>query len=562
MKRSIRSVFLAFVALWVLVLLSGCAPASTPVPSTSTPFPTNTPFPPAVTPTATQTLTPTVAPSATATPTHTPLPELSPDAIDLQWITAYGLRGDQEVTKIYLTRDGGFILVGKSGSGPSLLLKLRADGLILWQKSLPQVTALDVLETSDGDFILAGDRHWIKLDSQGNMLWQHPFEEPSYHTGPILRLVEDSNGNIVVEALGSRTVFNADGELQSFTESDTPTSPGNIIDRLDENQKSDMFFFRKTADGGALLGNRVVEDVGDVASMLSSFLISRFSEDGSVRWQKSHGGYFGPASYEDVHVFETKSGDFIVAGTLSYYGNNAYRDDVWVLRLGSDGNSRWDKIYATEGQDPEGQDAVAVIRELSNGDLIFAGQTSGVGTGDRDMWVLKTNAQGEIPNCGLVFDGSAGLFGSFPEVETTTFEVEQRPFGDDANAQAIPLCAARPSPSQAPKTASPVPPSTEEATLSSTPAPETLTPGPLTCRLNINQNIHVHAGTNLWSQPDVVNGSLIGTLPAGTSVYVISAPTWGRIMETGVSGWWWEISNESNGAGTGWIWEGRIEECN
>ena len=110
---------------------------------------------------------------------------------------------------------------------------------------------------------------------------------------------------------------------------------------------------------------------------------------------------------------------------------------------------------------------------------------------------------------------------------------------------------------------SPTPaPETEAPSTSSTPAPETLTPGPLTCQLNINQNVHVLDGTNLWSQPDVVNGSLIGTLPAGTSVYVISAPAWGRIQETGLSGWWWEISNESNGASAGWIWEGRIEECN
>jgi hypothetical protein len=40
-------------------------------------------------------------------------------------------------------------------------------GLIVWQKSLPQVRALDVFETSAGDFILAGDLHWIKFDSQG-----------------------------------------------------------------------------------------------------------------------------------------------------------------------------------------------------------------------------------------------------------------------------------------------------------------------------------------------------------------------------------------------------------
>jgi len=111
------------------------------------------------------------------------------------------------------------------------------------------------------------------------------------------------------------------------------------------------------------------------------------------------------------------------------------------------------------------------------------------------------------------------------------------------------------------KTASPVPSSTDEAALSPTPAPKTLTPGPLTCQLNINQNIHVLEGTNLWSQPDVVDGSLIGTLAAGTSAYVISGPVWGRIQETGASGWWWEINDESDGAGTLWIWEGRIEEC-
>ena len=498
----------------------------------------------------TVTLQPTASNIPTPTPTHTPLPELSPDAIDLQWITAYGLRGDQEVTKIYPTRDGGFILVGKWGSGPSLLLKLRADGLILWQKSLPQVTALDVLETSDGDFILAGDRHWIKLDSQGNLLWQHPFEESSYHTGSILRLVEEGNGSIVVEAVGSRTVFNAEGELQFFTESDSQTSPGNIIDRLDEDQRTDMVFVQTTADGGALLGNRVSQDFGDVANIDTYFPISLLSRDGSVLWQRRYGGYF-LASDEEVSVFETRSGDFIVALTLDYFANQGDRNDVWMFRQGRDGGLRWMKMYATEGED-----AISVIQELSNGDLIFVGHTSGAGTGGQDMWVLKTNAQGEIPNCSLMFDGSAGTYGSFPEVETTTPEAEQRLFGDDGDAQAIPLCAARPSLS--PSRAS----STEEATLSSTPAPATLTPGALTCQLNMNQNIHVLDGTNVWSQPDVVNGSLLGTLPAETSVYLISAPAWGRILETGVSGWWWEISNESNGASTGWIWEGRIEECN
>ena len=405
--------------------VNGTATANAP---TATPQPSATPRP-----TATDTPTPTPL------PTYTPLPELPPNAIDLQWITAYGLPGVQDVLEIHPTRDGGFILLGFG-----VVLKLRADGLIEWQTSLGQWAVRDVFETSTGDFILAADLHWIKLDSLGNLLWEHTLEGPSYLTGPILRFVEESNGDIVVEAVGSRTVFNADGEIQSSTAdvapSDSYMSPDEVRDLLEENQFEYVFFIHTTADGGALVGTIVYEDYGDVASILSHVEFSRFSEDGSLRWRRGHGGYF-LASYDNFHAMETKSGDIIIAGTLTFFANQVDRIDVWALRLGQDGNSRWDKLYATEGKDPRGLDAVAVIQELSNGHLLFAGQTSGAGTGGQDMWVLKTNAQGEIPNCGLVFDGSVGLFGSFPEVPTP--EPVQVPIGQDG-PHAIPLCPASP----------------------------------------------------------------------------------------------------------------------
>ena len=442
-------------AMLLLVLLSACAtnPPAQPtigVPASQTLAP-ETAAATANPPTPTPPPTATDPPTNTPTPTHTPLPALLPNAIDLQWITAYGLPGVQSVTNIHPTRDGGFVLVGNrvvNDRYSAVLLKLRADGLIVWEQHLPQVRALDVLETSTGEYILAGDLHWIKFDSQGILLWQQPFEQPPYHIGPIVRLVEESDGNIVVEAAGSRTVFNADGDLQSFAEdathADSQMTPQEVRDRfdLDEDEFDYMFFVQSTADGGAIVGNAVFEDYGLVAQWLSHVLISRFSGDGTMLWQRGYGGHLG-TSYEDFHVFETNSRDILVAGTLIYFANQDYRTDVWVLRLDSDGNIVWDKLYATEGQDPEGLDAVTIIRELSNGDLIFAGQTSGAGTGSQDMWLIKTNAQGEIPNCGLVFDGSAGLFGSFPEVETTTIEDEQW-LNDAANAQIIPLCSPSP----------------------------------------------------------------------------------------------------------------------
>ena len=435
----------------------------------------------------TPTLGPTSTPFVSIDPSL-PLPELLPNAIDLQWIIAYGLPGDQFVTKIHPTKDGGFILVGNE-----VLLKLRADGFIEWQRFLGQVRALDVLETHTGDFILAGDLHWIKLDSQGSLLWQYTFERPSYHSGPILRLVEERNGNIVVEAIGSRAVFNADGELQSITEYamnlDSQTYSGRIEARSGETLwtggeywvgKADLnngwlkvfsfpdtvigpfpvpaydieplIFIQTIADGGALVGVPVYEYPDPLRLNLLKFshvLISRFSGGGSVRWQKVYGP-IDAEEYEDFHAFETKSGDFIVAGT---FVESEGGGDVWMSRLDRNGNSRWSKLYGTEGKD-----AVAVIQELSNGDLIFAGQTNGIGTGDQDMWILKTNAQGEIPNCGLALHESRGRAGDIStEVrEAITLEgvsrVERETVPSlkdgqkliDADAQVIPLCLPSP----------------------------------------------------------------------------------------------------------------------
>jgi hypothetical protein len=142
---------------------------------------------------------------------------------------------------------------------------------------------------------------------------------------------------------------------------------------------------------------------------------------------------------------ETESGDFIVAGNVNYYADTGDRNHVWMFRLDREGKIQWEKVYATgrHEQEPEGQEAVNDIQELSNGDLLFAGQTSGAGTGGHDMWVLKTNARGEIPNCGLMFDGSTGQAGDAPpEVVATPLVAEPRLRG--ANLQAIPLCSPSP----------------------------------------------------------------------------------------------------------------------
>jgi hypothetical protein len=77
MKKSIRSVFIVLV--FLTILLSGCAPASTPVPSTFTP----SPIPPTFTPEPTSTATPLPSATPTSIPTDTPTSPPDPNQLSI-----------------------------------------------------------------------------------------------------------------------------------------------------------------------------------------------------------------------------------------------------------------------------------------------------------------------------------------------------------------------------------------------------------------------------------------------------------------------------------------------
>jgi hypothetical protein len=110
-------------------------------------------------------------------------------------------------------------------------------------------------------------------------------------------------------------------------------------------------------------------------------------------------------------------------------------------------------------------------------------------------------------------------------------------------------------------TSTPVPPATTPKPPTDTPLPATATPVP--CSLPRDKEVHVRENTRTWPQPDVANASPITTLPVGMSVYIVSDPQWGSIrQDIDYYGWWWQISETRNGRSIGWIWEGRIVECN
>lgn len=98
-----------------------------------------------------------------------------------------------------------------------------------------------------------------------------------------------------------------------------------------------------------------------------------------------------------------------------------------------------------------------------------------------------------------------------------------------------------------------------------TPSPAATNPpadAGLPCMLEEGQQIHAGESARPWSRPDVTAGISSDALSPGAPVYVIGGPEWGIIrLDLDISGWWWEVSQEPGGNSLGWLWEGRIAEC-
>jgi hypothetical protein len=114
-------------------------------------------------------------------------------------------------------------------------------------------------------------------------------------------------------------------------------------------------------------------------------------------WAKSYGGIAYDSAYS---IQQTSDGGYIVAGITSSFG--AGETDLWVLKLDSSGSVQWQKTYGgTKG------DSAYSIQQTSDGGYIMAGGTSSFGAGETDLWVLKLDADGNIPDCPLIADSGA-----------------------------------------------------------------------------------------------------------------------------------------------------------
>ncbi len=112
----------------------------------------------------------------------------------------------------------------------------------------------------------------------------------------------------------------------------------------------------------------------------------KIDANGVEQWTKTYG-----AGNQDVAycVCETADSGYIVVGYIN--GPSAWvKGDLWMLKTDRDGDTLWTKIYGGAGEDYG-----VTIRETADSGYIIAGVNSSASAGGKDVWLLKTNAQGD-----------------------------------------------------------------------------------------------------------------------------------------------------------------------
>lgn len=294
---------------------------------------------------------------------------------DLEWERSYGFSGHDHSYDILETADGGFFFTGflditsaradgntekgngltSHGVGEFWGTKIDQEGSVQWRGYFGGTNndrAHAVVQAEDGGFVMTGfsesddfdisstngsyDFWMVKVDSFGNLVWEHSFGGSGIEVSYDIAKTEDG-GYIVV---------------------------GNTF-----------------SNDGHIFQNKGASDIWMI----------KVDEEGNLLWERTFGG----SEFDLAQaVVQSKDGGFLITGNSKSSDvdapENNGENDIWVIKTNGNGDLVWQKSFGGSGLD-FGLD----ILEDENGHILVVGESNSsdfnslVTKGKIDLILLK-----------------------------------------------------------------------------------------------------------------------------------------------------------------------------
>ena len=314
---------------------------------------------------------------------------------DTVWENFYGSTGNDTGYKVLECTDGGFIALGdynynySSQNSDIYIIKTTQDGVIEWEKIYGGTQgdfALDGIYLDDFDeTIIAGYTHsygedirnayLLKINSSGDSLWQKTYGMRNYNV--FHNVIRTSDNNLIMSGECSVNGPNNDCYIVK-----TDLEGEIIWEYTFGGDLSDSAYnaIEHPENGYIIIGTTRSSGAG-----MSDILIFKLDNNGQLQWEKTYGGTANEWGFSGI---KTTENNIIINGMTSSFGNG--NDDVYLLKLNSDGDSLWTKTYGGSGKD-----WCFGISLDSLGNIILTGETNSFGNG-LEGYYIKIDSSGNF----------------------------------------------------------------------------------------------------------------------------------------------------------------------